>query len=193
MKLALNGALTIGTLDGANIEIRDRVGADNFFLFGLTRRGGRAAPAGYPPRRLLRGRPRAAARPSTRSRRALLRRATATLFRPLVDALLDRDEYMVLADYRAYVDCQDAVAARLAPTRSVDPDVDPEHGPVRLLLLRPHRPRVLRADLEGRPGPRQPLADSWSCAARTSSPCRIAHAPIARMGTMSAAPASVSS
>ena len=61
MKLALNGALTIGTLDGANIEIRDRVGADNFFLFGLHGRAGRAVrQSGYSPRCVLRERRRAA-------------------------------------------------------------------------------------------------------------------------------------
>ena len=107
MKLALNGALTIGTLDGANIEIRDRVGADNFFLFGLTAdEARRRSAAGYRPRRTT-SRLRAAPGASTRSRPARSRAGTAASSRPIVDSLLDRDEYMVLADYRAYVDCQD--------------------------------------------------------------------------------------
>jgi len=110
MKLALNGALTIGTLDGANIEIREEVGAENFFLFGLTVDEIRARrAAGYQPRRLYEEDPELravidllgseAVSPGNRGR-----------FRPLVDALLDHDEYMLLADYRAYVACQDQVA-----------------------------------------------------------------------------------
>ncbi len=106
MKFALNGAVTIGTLDGANIEIREAVGAENFFLFGLTaERVAEIKAEGYDPRRYYEGLP--------ELRRALdawvsgaLTNGDGSLFRPLYDALLDRDEYMLLADYQAYVDCQ---------------------------------------------------------------------------------------
>jgi starch phosphorylase len=109
MKLALNGALTIGTLDGANVEIRDEVGADAFFLFGLTVEGVQALRArGYRPRQLY--------EQDAELRAALdligsgrLSGGDPGLFRPLLDQLLDHDDYMVLADYRAYVDCQDRV------------------------------------------------------------------------------------
>jgi starch phosphorylase len=111
MKLALNGALTVGTLDGANVEIREAVGADAFFLFGLTVDQVRALrAAGYEPRRLYEH--------DAELRAALdligsgrLAGGDASLFRPLLDELLGHDEYMVLADYRSYVDCQDRIAA----------------------------------------------------------------------------------
>ncbi len=109
MKFAMNGALTIGTLDGANIEIRDEVGADNFFLFGLTEEQVEQLRAnGYTPRQYYENDP--------ELREVLdqlvsgsLSRNDMSLFRPLLDSLLDRDEYMLLADYRSYVDCQDRV------------------------------------------------------------------------------------
>jgi starch phosphorylase len=109
MKLALNGAVTIGTLDGANVEIRRLVGDANFFLFGLTEDEVRARQAaGY--------------RPWTHYETdAELRRAVDAVaagrfsaddpdvLRPLVDDLLAHDEFLVLADYRSYVDTQTAV------------------------------------------------------------------------------------
>jgi starch phosphorylase len=110
MKFALNGALTIGTLDGANIEIRDAVGADNFFLFGLTAsevselKGG-----GYNPRDYYQS--------NGQLREVIFligsgafSNGNRELFRPLVDSLLDRDEYLLLADYQSYVEQQDQVS-----------------------------------------------------------------------------------
>jgi starch phosphorylase len=110
MKFAMNGALTIGTLDGANIEIREEVGPENFFVFGLAADEVQAAKArGYRPATFY--------ETNVHLRSAIDLIASGhfsggnrELFRPLVDALLHHDEYMVLADYQAYVDCQDEVA-----------------------------------------------------------------------------------
>ena len=110
MKFAMNGALTIGTLDGANIEIRDAVGPENFFLFGLTAEEVAKQKAdGYSPRAIYE------ASPGLREAIDLIgsgffSNGDRELFRPLVDSLLDRDDYMLLADYQAYVDCQQRVS-----------------------------------------------------------------------------------
>ena len=111
MKFAMNGALTIGTLDGANVEIRDAVGPDNFFTFGLTVEEIAAANArGRQPRQPYE------ANPELREaidqiRAGYFSRGDPSLFQPLVDALLERDDYLVLEDYQDYVACQEAVNA----------------------------------------------------------------------------------
>jgi starch phosphorylase len=109
MKFTMNGALTIGTLDGANIEIREEVGAENFFLFGMTADEVMARKAaGYRPRDFFEG--------DAELRGAIdlladgtFSRGDAGRFRPLVESLLGRDEYMLLADYRSYIACQEEV------------------------------------------------------------------------------------
>jgi glycogen phosphorylase len=110
MKFAMNGALTIGTLDGANIEIRDAVG-QNFFLFGLTAAEVIARQAnGYRPRDIYESNP-ALREAIDAIGDGLFGDGNRDLFRPLVDSLLTRDDFMLLADYQAYVDCQKAVGA----------------------------------------------------------------------------------
>jgi starch phosphorylase len=109
MKFALNGALTIGTLDGANVEIREAVGPENFFLFGSTVEDvSRIRASGYRPREVYESDP-------------ILREVVdlvasgafsggdRELFRPLVDSLLDRDEYLLFADFSSYLESQEAV------------------------------------------------------------------------------------
>jgi starch phosphorylase len=110
MKFSLNGALTIGTLDGANVEIREEVGAENFFLFGLTAEEveGRRRD-GYRPWEIVDGDPELAAVLSLIAD-GHFSPEEPHLFRPLVEGLTGRDEYMLLADYRAYVESQDRVA-----------------------------------------------------------------------------------
>jgi starch phosphorylase len=106
MKFAMNGALTIGTLDGANIEIRDEVGHENFFVFGLTANEVEARKSrGYRPRDCVEA-DAELAEAIDQIRSGFFSPGNADLFNPLVDSLLDRDDYMVLADFRAYVDCQ---------------------------------------------------------------------------------------
>jgi starch phosphorylase len=103
-------AITIGTLDGANIEIRDAVGHENFFLFGLTAEEvGKLKSSGYSPSRIYE------ANPTLREAIDLIdsgffSNGDRKLFRPLVESLLNRDDYMLLADYQTYVDCQQRVS-----------------------------------------------------------------------------------
>lgn len=109
MKFAMNGALTIGTLDGANVEIREEVGAENFFLFGMNVKEVEARrAAGYNPQTIYNG--------NEELHAAINLIATGhfshgdrELFQPIVDSLLHHDPFMVLADYQAYVDCQQQV------------------------------------------------------------------------------------
>jgi starch phosphorylase len=109
MKFSLNGALTIGTLDGANIEIREEVGADNFFLFGLTAQEVSGLKhAGYSPDHYLRSNP-LLQEVINAIRSGMFSGGDGGLFHPLLDNLLGHDPYMVFADFQAYVDCQEQV------------------------------------------------------------------------------------
>ncbi|GAB6192169.1 glycogen/starch/alpha-glucan phosphorylase [Desulfocastanea catecholica] len=111
MKFSMNGALTIGTLDGANVEIREAVGAENFFLFGMNVQEVQARQAiGYDPQAIY--------RENDELQAAINLIATGHfshgdhgLFQPLINSLLYDDPYMVLADYQAYVECQHQVGA----------------------------------------------------------------------------------
>jgi starch phosphorylase len=111
MKFALNGALTIGTLDGANVEIREEVGADNFFLFGLNANEVALLKAGgYRAREIY--------EQNLNLREVIdflgsgeLARGDKELFRPIVDNLLNADPFLLLADYQSYIDAQEKVSA----------------------------------------------------------------------------------
>ena len=109
MKFSMNGALTIGTLDGANIEIREKVGAENFFLFGLTvDEVNDMRSSGYIPwdycnnndhlREVMQ-----------QISSGFFSKGDVQLFKPLVDSLLYHDDYMLYADYQSYIDCQQKV------------------------------------------------------------------------------------
>jgi glycogen phosphorylase len=115
MKFALNGALTIGTLDGANVEIRDAVGAENIFIFGLTAEEvERTRAAGYDPWRLYRE-DRELAGVLDDLRDGAFVGGDQWLLRDVWSSLLERgDSYMHLADFRAYLDTQECVARLFA-------------------------------------------------------------------------------
>ena len=109
MKLALNGALTVGTLDGANVEIRDRVGAANIFIFGLTAEGVVARRA-----QGLNVHDAARAIPALHQALEAIRNGSFSpgepgRYRALVDGLLDHDRFMVVPDFESYAAAQDAV------------------------------------------------------------------------------------
>jgi starch phosphorylase len=111
MKFMMNGAVTIGTLDGANVEIREEAGAENFFLFGLTAEQVRETQAaGYRPADVVNA--------NAELREALdliaggrFSRGDIGMFRPLVENLVHHDPFLVLADYADYVACQDRVSS----------------------------------------------------------------------------------
>jgi len=116
MKFMMNGALTIGTLDGANVEIREAVGPENLFLFGLTAAEVEHRLAqGYHPIDLYRE------NPELREVLDLVRdgffsSGDAALFRPLIEHWLRYDPYLALADYASYVNCQQQVEAAYRET-----------------------------------------------------------------------------
>jgi glycogen phosphorylase len=109
MKFTLNGALTIGTLDGANVEIREEVGEENFFLFGLRADEIVKMRPDYNPRRYV---------DANKELQVIITQlleghfspGDASLFHPVVRTLLDGDRFFVLADYASYVKCQEDVA-----------------------------------------------------------------------------------
>jgi len=110
MKFSMNGALTIGTLDGANVEIRDEVGHDNFFLFGLTAPEVQQLQAeGYRPWELYQGNQQLKSALDLITS-GLFSHGDPELFRPLTDNLIHVDPFMVLADFQSYVDRQRDVA-----------------------------------------------------------------------------------
>ncbi|MEX0602689.1 MAG: glycogen/starch/alpha-glucan phosphorylase, partial [Bacteroidota bacterium] len=109
MKFSMNGALTVGTLDGANVEIREAVGEENFFLFGLTfDEVSRMRSEGYAPMSIIEANP-ALRAVMERLSSGEFSRGDRNLFKPLLDALRFRDEYFLAADYQSYVDCQDRI------------------------------------------------------------------------------------
>jgi glycogen phosphorylase len=111
MKFQMNGALTIGTLDGANVEIREEVGDENFFLFGLTTpEVQQTRSQGYQPRDLY--------EQNTHLREVIdllangyFSRGDKSLFEPIVQRLLERDDYMLMADFPSYLEAQNRVSA----------------------------------------------------------------------------------
>ncbi|MBE7383577.1 MAG: glycogen/starch/alpha-glucan phosphorylase [Leptolyngbya sp. SIO1E4] len=109
MKFSMNGALTIGTLDGANVEIRELVDDEHFFLFGLTAEEvTNLKTSGYNPWDYY------SSNPQLKEVIDLINsgffsHGNRELFKPLVDSLVYSDPYLLLADYQAYIDCQDRV------------------------------------------------------------------------------------
>ncbi|MBI5233023.1 MAG: glycogen/starch/alpha-glucan phosphorylase [Deltaproteobacteria bacterium] len=109
MKFTLNGALTIGTLDGANVEIREDVGEENFFLFGLKADEIMELRSSYAPRQYY--------EQNKELKQAMDQISSGYfspedpgLFTPIINTLLDYDRFFVLADYASYVACQEDVA-----------------------------------------------------------------------------------
>ncbi|MDD2582013.1 MAG: glycogen/starch/alpha-glucan phosphorylase, partial [Desulfuromonadaceae bacterium] len=111
MKFMMNGAITIGTLDGANIEIREEVGEDNFFMFGLTSKEVEELCLQYDPHAVISG------DDDLQRVMDLLRSGHFNLFEgelfdPIINAICSpRDPWMVAADFRSFVDAQRCVAA----------------------------------------------------------------------------------
>jgi len=111
MKFMLNGALTIGTLDGANVEIREEVGDDNFFLFGLTAEEVEGVKRdGYRPADRVTNNAELSEAMELIAN-GHFSRGDRNVFRPLVENLLNYDPFLVLADYADYVQCQERVSA----------------------------------------------------------------------------------
>jgi len=116
MKFSMNGALTIGTLDGANVEIREEVGSENFFLFGLNvqevygkKSAGYRSKDYYQNNEELRG-------VIDLLKSGHFSQGDRELFKPLVESLVYDDQYLCFADYQSYIDCQERVSEAFQDT-----------------------------------------------------------------------------
>ena len=110
MKFSMNGALTIGTLDGANVEIREEVGAENFFLFGLTTEEVLDLKrSGYNPKHYYETNPHLR-EVVDQIASGVFSGGDGNQFQPFIDSLMNHDDYMVFADYQSYIDRQDEVS-----------------------------------------------------------------------------------
>lgn len=110
MKFALNGALTIGTLDGANVEMHELIGDENFFLFGLRTEEVMAAKhQGYNPYDVYQSYP-ALKETIDLVQAGVFSTRDRSMFDPVIGALLRNDPYMVLKDFQSYIECQQRVA-----------------------------------------------------------------------------------
>lgn len=112
MKFMMNGSLTIGTLDGANVEIREEAGAENFFLFGLTAEEvGKVRQAGYRPWEYYQN--------NDQLKQVIdliasgyFSHGDPELFKPIVNNLLSYDPFLLFADFQSYIDCQNSVGQK---------------------------------------------------------------------------------
>ncbi len=148
MKFAMNGALTIGTLDGANIEIREEVGADNFFLFGLTAQEVEQKKAeGYNPRAYYESNPHLREVLDSLSS-GEFSHGDRSLFEPLIQSLLTQRRVHAARRLPVLHRLPGPRGSGLPRHRSLDPHVHPQRGPHRQVLLRPRHPRLLRRNLE---------------------------------------------
>jgi starch phosphorylase len=110
MKFSMNGALTIGTYDGANVEILEAVGAENFFLFGLkTDEVYEVKNQGYHPYEIYSGN-QGLKEVIDLVQSGIFSRGDTNLFKPVIDSLLGQDPYLVLEDFQSYVECQQKVS-----------------------------------------------------------------------------------
>ena len=104
MKAVVNGGIIIGTLDGANIEIRDQVGADNMFVFGKTADEIQAMRANYNPRTFI------DANPELKRVIETITGLSGGVYRPIVESLTTNDRYFLCADFASYVETQERAA-----------------------------------------------------------------------------------
>jgi starch phosphorylase len=160
MKFMINGAVTIGTLDGANVEMREEVGAENFFLFGLTvDEVERVLRDGYRPADYI-GRDSELTAVLELIADGRFSRGDTDVLRPLVDSLSYHDPFLVLCRLRVLRGLPGPRERRMAEHRGVDANVHPEYRTQRQVFLGPRHHRVLRRHLERKTRDGQGLAAS---------------------------------